>query len=117
MTFFRCFTPRSVEAVHRSYLEAGADVIETNTFRSNPFTLAEYGLAERCEALNLASARLARKLADEYTNEGKQRFLAGSMGPTGILLSMPDQNPRQVTFRPDYCRLPAAGKRFANRGC
>jgi len=92
------FYPQVVEAVHRSYLDAGADVIETNTFRSNPFTLAEYGLAERCDALNLASARLARKLADEYTKNGQQRFVAGSLGPSGILLSLPDQNPRQVIF-------------------
>ena len=80
--------PSAVEKVHRSFLEAGVDVIETNTFRSNRFTLKEFGLADKVHAINLSGAKLARRLADEYSTPGQPRFVAGSLGPTGILLSM-----------------------------
>jgi 5-methyltetrahydrofolate--homocysteine methyltransferase len=80
--------PIAVEKVHRSFLEAGVDVIETNTFRSNLFTLKEYGLAGKVHEINLSGAKLARRLANEYSARGKPRFVAGSLGPTGILLSM-----------------------------
>ncbi|NWF82165.1 MAG: homocysteine S-methyltransferase family protein [Chloroflexi bacterium] len=59
--------PAAVEKVHRSFLEVGVDVIETDTFRSNRLTLAEYGLAERTVEINRAAAQLARRLADEYS--------------------------------------------------
>ncbi|MDP2964743.1 MAG: methionine synthase [Pelolinea sp.] len=80
--------PSAVEKVHRSFLEAGVDVIETNTFRSNRFTLKEFGLADKIHEINLSGAKLARRLADEYSTPGQPRFVAGSIGPTGILLSM-----------------------------
>lgn len=80
--------PSAVEKVHRSFLEAGVDVIETNTFRSNRYTLKEFGLAEKAHAINLAGAELARCLADKFSTPNRRRFVAGSMGPTGILLSM-----------------------------
>ena len=80
--------PSAVEKLHRSFLEAGVDVIETNTFRSNRFTLKEFGLADKVDMINQAGAKLARRLADEYSTPDQQRFVAGSMGPTGILLSM-----------------------------
>ena len=85
------YSPQVIEKIHRSYLEVGADVIETNTFRSNPITLREYGLDRRCVEINLASVKLARRIADKFIHQGELRFVAGSMGPTGILLSLPDQ--------------------------
>ena len=96
--------PQAVQKVHRDYLEAGADIIETNTFNANAISQAEYGLAEHVYALAKAGAAVARQCADEYTakNPSKPRFVAGSMGPTSRTASMsPDvNNPafRNVTF-------------------
>jgi 5-methyltetrahydrofolate--homocysteine methyltransferase len=77
--------PQAVEQVHRSFLEAGVDVLETDTFRSNRITLGEYGLGERAIEINRAAAALARCLADEYTTPDQPRFVAGSIGPSGKL--------------------------------
>ena len=82
--------PDAVEKVHRSFLEAGADVIETNTFRSNRMTLAEFGLAEKTLELNREAAKLARNVADAHATVDKPRFVAGSIGPTGTLISSAD---------------------------
>jgi len=82
--------PQAVETVHRSFLEAGVDVIETCTFRSNRQTLGEYGLADRVIEINQTAAQLARRLADEYSTPQQPRFVAGSMGPSGKLPSMSD---------------------------
>jgi 5-methyltetrahydrofolate--homocysteine methyltransferase len=60
--------PEAVEEIHRSFLEVGVDVIETDTFRANRLTLGEYGLAERVTEINTAAASLARRLADEYSH-------------------------------------------------
>jgi 5-methyltetrahydrofolate--homocysteine methyltransferase len=80
--------PDVIEAIHRGYLDAGADILETNTFGSTPLVLAEYGLAERAHGITLAGARLARRLADAYATPGKPRFVAGSMGPTTKAISV-----------------------------
>ncbi len=91
--------PQAVEAVHRSFLEVGVDVIETDTFRSNRITLSEYGLQERVIAINQAAASLARRLADEYAEKtGQPRFVAGSIGPSGKLPSADDPELSNVTF-------------------
>ncbi|HTX78464.1 MAG TPA: homocysteine S-methyltransferase family protein, partial [Longilinea sp.] len=82
--------PQAVESVHRSFLEAGVDVIETCTFRSNRQTLGEYGLADQVIKINKTAAQLARRLADEYSTPQQPRFVAGSMGPSGKLPSMND---------------------------
>jgi 5-methyltetrahydrofolate--homocysteine methyltransferase len=88
--------PQVVEKVHRSFLEVGVDVLETDTFRANRITLAEYGLAERVVEINREAAELARRLADEYSAlpapDGTihTRFVAGSIGPTGKLPSADD---------------------------
>src|SRR4028119_1999834 len=75
--------PEVIEEIHASYLEAGADVLETDTFRSNRITLAEYGLADRVRATNVAAASLARRVADRFATPEKPRFVAGSIGPSG----------------------------------
>jgi 5-methyltetrahydrofolate--homocysteine methyltransferase len=90
--------PDVIEEIHRSYLEAGADVIETDTFRSNRITLAEYKLADRTLEINQTAARLARRLADGYSTPEKPRFVAGSLGPTGKLPSSSDPVLSNVTY-------------------
>lgn len=90
--------PEAIEKVHQSFLEAGADVIETDTFRANRLTLRDYGLSERTFELNKAAAMLARRLADEYSTPEQPRFVAGSMGPTGKLISTDDPQMSDVSF-------------------
>ncbi|MGA7194256.1 MAG: methionine synthase [Anaerolineales bacterium] len=91
--------PEAVEKVHRSFLEVGVDAIETNTFRSNRITMKEYKLQDRVIAINETAARLARRLADEYSNVNHQpRFVAGSIGPSGKLPSASDPELSNVSF-------------------
>ncbi len=91
--------PGAVEQVHRSFLDVGVDAIETDTFRSNRITMAEYGLGERVIEINRTAAALARRLADEYAQKtGQPRFVAGSMGPSGKLPSANDPELSNVTF-------------------
>ena len=80
--------PEVIRSVHASFLEAGSDVIETDSFGSTSIVLAEYGIEDRVHELNLAAARLARAVADEYSTPEKPRFVAGSMGPTTKLPSL-----------------------------
>ena len=100
-----CLTaPDVIRDIHRKYLEAGADIIETNTFNAQRISMADYHVEDYCREINLAAAKLARELADEYTakNPEKPRFVAGSVGPTNKTCSMsPDvNNPafRAITF-------------------
>ena len=91
--------PKAVEAVHRSFLEVGVDVLETNTFRSNRITMQEYKLQDRVIEINETAARLARRLADEYASKtGQPRFVAGSIGPSGKLPSADDPELSNVGF-------------------
>ncbi len=90
--------PQAVEAVHRSFLEVGVDVLETDTFRSNRLTLGEYGLQDQVLEINRAAAGLARRLADEYSTPEAPRFVAGSIGPSGKLLSAEDPALSNVTY-------------------
>lgn len=94
--------PESPAKIHNAYLEAGADIIETNTFNSQAVVLKEFGLESFAYELNKAGAVLARECADKFSTKEKPRFVAGSMGPTGRSCSMsPDpDNPgaRNITF-------------------
>src|SRR6202162_2545350 len=94
-----CLTqPALVTQVHREYLEAGADIITTNTFTATRVSQHDYGLADVAYEMNLEGARLARKAADEFEN----RFVGGSLGPTHVTLSLSprvdDPSSRDVTF-------------------
>ena len=80
--------PEVIAAVHRAYLEAGADIVETDTFGGTPLVLAEYGLADAALELNHAAAVLARRVCDEFETPGAPRFVAGSIGPTTRSLSI-----------------------------
>src|ERR1035441_1700679 len=71
--------PDVVLGIHRAYLEAGADVIETDTFGGTKLVLAEYGLADDAYELNFTAAKLARQAAEEFATTAKPRFVAGSM--------------------------------------
>jgi len=100
-----CLTqPHIVEEIHKQYLGAGADIIETNTFNSQRVSLADYNMQELAYEINFEAARIARKATDEYTakDSSKPRFVAGAIGPMNKTLSLsPDvNNPgyRAVTF-------------------
>jgi len=86
--------PDVVEVLHRSYFEAGADIAETNTFSSNRISQADYAAEHLVRELNLAGARIARQVADEFAaKDGRPRFVAGGIGPTNKTLSLsPDVN-------------------------
>ena len=96
--------PEVIAGIHREYLDAGADIIETCTFNATEVSQAEYGLSELAYEINVAGARLVRELCDEYTakNPAKPRFCAGVLGPTSRTLSIsPDVNDpgfRNITF-------------------
>jgi 5-methyltetrahydrofolate--homocysteine methyltransferase len=94
--------PDIISRIHEQYLEAGADIIETNTFNSNRISQADYGMEDKVYDLNKRSALLASEAAKKYTTSDKPRFVAGSMGPTNKTASLsPDvNNPgyRAVTF-------------------
>ena len=74
--------PEWVLDVHRAYLEAGSDIIETNSFQGSPIVLAEFKLEDRTHELNVLAAKLARQAAEEFSTPAKPRFVAGSLGPT-----------------------------------
>ncbi len=94
--------PEVIEDIHRRYLEAGADMITTNTFSSQRISQADYHLEGSARTMAYEGARIARKVADAYSTEEKPRFVAGSIGPTNKTLSMsPDvSNPaaRELTY-------------------
>jgi 5-methyltetrahydrofolate--homocysteine methyltransferase len=74
--------PDVILDIHQKYFEAGADIVETDTFGSTPLVLAEYGLADKCFEINVAAAKLARRAAAEFSTANKPRFVAASIGPT-----------------------------------
>lgn len=85
--------PQIIEGIHREYLEAGADILETNTFNANAISLSDYDMADLSYELNYAGAALARRAADEYTTADKPRYVAGAIGPTTRTASIsPDVN-------------------------
>lgn len=96
--------PEAIAEVHAKYLEAGADIIETNTFSGTTIAMADYHMEDLVYELNFESAKIARKVCDEFTakNPDKPRFVAGSIGPTNRTASLsPDVNDpgfRAITF-------------------
>src|ERR1051326_2206916 len=100
-----CLTqPQAIEGIHRAYLDAGADIIETNTFGATSVALADFGLERLVRDINLAAVDLARKAADDFSRRDptKPRFVAGSIGPTNKQLSIAgnveDPGYRSATF-------------------
>jgi len=80
--------PGVICSIYESYLKAGADILETNTFGATPLVLEEYGLGNKAAEINFEAAQLARKLADQFSTPQKPRFVAGSIGPTTKALSV-----------------------------
>src|SRR5438067_4454050 len=73
--------PDAVEKVHTAFLDAGCDVIETNSFNGTPVDFSEYGIADKAYDMNVMAARLARRIASDYSTKERPRWVAGSMGP------------------------------------
>jgi len=99
--------PEVPETITREYLDAGSDIVSTNTFSANVISQADYGAEHLVKEINIASARIARRLADEYAaKDGRPRFVAGAIGPTNKTLSLsPDVNDpgyREIDF--DYLK-------------
>jgi 5-methyltetrahydrofolate--homocysteine methyltransferase len=90
--------PELVRAIHESYLEAGADVVETDTFTASRLKLDEYALGDRTREINLRAAALAREACDAFSTRERPRFVAGSMGPTGMLVSSSDPALSNITY-------------------
>ena len=86
--------PEWIKSIHRKYLESGSDCVETNTFGSNKIKLDEYGFGDSTVELNQKNAELARSICDEFSD--RQRFVIGSMGPTGYLPSSNDPDLGQI---------------------
>ena len=80
--------PFVIRDIHRKYLEAGADIIETNTFNAQRISMQDYGLQDHVRDINRAAAQLARQCADEFSSSARPRFVAGSIGPTSRTTSM-----------------------------
>src|SRR5919109_393799 len=90
--------PDVIREIHESFLAVGCDVIETCTFQSTPRRLHEWGLGDKVHELNVAAARLARDVASKYSTPEQPRFVAGSIGPTGMLPSSDDPTLSAIMF-------------------
>ena len=90
--------PDIIQSIHESFLAVGCDVVETCTFQSTPHRLREWGLEDKTRELNVQAARLARAACDKYATPGQPRFVAGSIGPTGMLPSSSDPMLSNITF-------------------
>ncbi|HVR47010.1 MAG TPA: methionine synthase [Candidatus Binatia bacterium] len=90
--------PDVVRAIHEAYLASGADVVETDSFTGSRLKLDEYGLGERTREINLRAATLAREACDAVATAAWPRFVAGSMGPTGMLVSSSDPSLSKITY-------------------
>ncbi len=90
--------PDAIRSIHEAYLEAGADVVETDSFMGSRLKLEEYGLGERTLDINRRAAQLAREACDTFSTPERPRFVAGSMGPTGMLISSSDPVLSNITY-------------------
>ncbi len=90
--------PEVIERIHEAYLEAGADVIETDTFQGSRLKLDEWGLGDKTLEVNRKAAAIARRAADRWATPERPRFVAGSIGPTGMLPSADDPALSKITY-------------------
>src|SRR5438105_1458467 len=91
--------PDIIQAIHESFLAVGCDVVETCTFQSTPHRLREWGIEEKTRDVNVTAARIARAACDKFATPDRPRFVAGSIGPTGMLPSSSDPVLSQISFR------------------
>ncbi len=90
--------PDAIRTIHEAYLEAGADVVETDSFTASRLKLDEYGLGDRTYEINRRAAEVAREACDRFSTGSQPRFVAGSMGPTGMLISSSDPALSKITY-------------------
>ncbi|HWZ19992.1 MAG TPA: homocysteine S-methyltransferase family protein, partial [Ktedonobacteraceae bacterium] len=91
--------PSVIEEIHAGFLEAGSDVIETDSFTGSRLKLEEYGLGALTHEINFTAAQIARGIADRYSTSEQPRFVAGSIGPTGMLPSSDDPLLGNITYK------------------
>src|SRR5215469_7966573 len=91
--------PTVIEEIHAGFLEVGCDVLETDSFTSSRLKLDEYGIGHLTHEVNFAAAQLARRVADRYSTARQPRFVAGSVGPTGMLPSSDDPLLSNITYQ------------------
>src|SRR2546425_6508180 len=91
--------PSVIEEIHTGFLEAGCDILETDSFTASRLKLDEYGIGAHTHEINLTAARIARRLADRYSTPTQPRFVAGSIGPTGMLPSSDDPLLSNITYQ------------------
>ena len=112
--------PQIIRDIHTAYLDAGADILETNTFNSNAPSMADYGMEKFVYEMNVAGAKLAREACDAASTDAKPRFVAGTIGPTSRTASIsPDVNDpgfRNVTFMELVETYKVATKGLVNGG-
>jgi 5-methyltetrahydrofolate--homocysteine methyltransferase len=105
--------PAMIEGIHREYLEAGADIIETNTFNATALSMADYGLEDLAYEVNLAAARVARRAADGVASDlGRSCFVAGAFGPTNRTAARATS--LSTSSRPPTTTRPAASSTAAS---
>lgn len=110
--------PDVIREILRGYLDAGADALETNTFGANRLKLGEYGLQDRVREVNLAATRIARTVCDAFAaSDGRPRFVAGSIGPTGMLPSTEDPTLGAITFGELVDIFAEQGRALIEGGC
>src|SRR4026207_1980331 len=90
--------PDVIQSIHESFLEVGCDVVETCTFQSTPRRLEEWGLGDKVREINVQAARIARAACDKFATPERPRFVAGSIGPTGMLPSSSDPVLSKISF-------------------
>ena len=113
--------PKIIRDIHAAYLDAGADIVETNTFNANKVSMADYDMEELAYEMNFESARIAREVCDEYATPDKPRFVAGVLGPTNRTASLsPDVNSpgfRNINFDDLRETYYEATKAMVDGGC
>ncbi|GLV59452.1 methionine synthase [Dictyobacter sp. S3.2.2.5] len=108
--------PNVIEEIHTGFMEAGCDVIETDSFTASRLKLDEYGLGHLTHEINLAAAQLARKVADRFSTPEQPRFVAGSVGPTGMLPSSDDPLLSNITYQQLVALFREQGKSLLEGG-
>ncbi|MCU7862814.1 MAG: homocysteine S-methyltransferase family protein, partial [Candidatus Thiodiazotropha sp. (ex Lucinoma borealis)] len=113
--------PASIRSIHEAYLEAGADIVESNTFGANRISMADYDMQALAYEMSEAGARLAREAADKYSIPDKPRFVAGVLGPTNRTASIsPDVNDpsaRNITYQELVDAYAEAARGLIAGGC
>ncbi len=107
--------PSVIEEIHAGFFEVGCDVVETDSFTASRLKLDEYGLGRLTHEINVTAAQLARSLADRYSTPDQPRFVAGSIGPTGMLPSSDDPLLSNITYSADWSKFSRSRRRRCSK--